>query len=71
LSIPIVLSSLAVPVVNFIDSSIIKPLISGDVGSDAATNLLGILTNRAQPVAGIPPILAIALSQSLIPIIAA
>ncbi|MCM3785945.1 polysaccharide biosynthesis protein [Neobacillus mesonae] len=71
LSIPIVLSSLAVPVVNFIDSSIIKPLISGQVGSDMSTNLLGILTNRAQPVAGIPPILAIALSTSLIPIIAA
>lgn len=71
LSIPIVLSSLAVPAVNFIDSSIIKPLISGQVGSDTATTILGILTNRAQPVAGIPPILAIALSTSLIPIISA
>lgn len=71
LSIPIVLSSLAVTAVNFIDSSIIKPLISSQVGSDTATVLLGILTNRAQPVAGIPPILAIALSTSLIPIISA
>ncbi|WP_211746537.1 polysaccharide biosynthesis protein [Paenibacillus sp. Marseille-Q4541] len=71
LSIPIVLSSLAVPAVNFIDSSIIKPLISGQVGSDTATAMLGILTNRAQPVAGIPPILAIALSQSLVPVISA
>lgn len=71
LSIPIVLTALAVPAVNFIDNSILKPLLSGQLGSHEATNILGILGTRAQMIAGIPPILAIALSQSLVPIISA
>ncbi|RRJ61793.1 polysaccharide biosynthesis protein [Paenibacillus oralis] len=71
LSIPIVLTALAVPAVNFIDNSILKPLLSGQIGSGQATYILGILGNRAQMIAGIPPILAIALSQSLVPIISA
>lgn len=71
LSIPMVLTALAVPAVNFIDNSILKPLLSGQLGSDQATYILGILGNRAQMIAGIPPILAIALSQSLVPIISA
>lgn len=71
LSIPIVLTSLAVPAVNFIDSSIIKGLLIGQSGDAYATQVLGIMGSRAQPVAGIPPILAIALSTSLIPIISA
>jgi len=71
LSIPIVLSSLTVPAVNFIDGSILKPLLSQHIGSDQATYILGILGNRAQMIAGIPPILAIALSTSLLPIISA
>lgn len=71
LSIPIVLSSLTVPAVNFIDGSIVKPLLNGVVGSDEATAALAVLGTRAQSIAGIPPILAIALSQSLIPIISA
>ncbi|MHA0856678.1 putative polysaccharide biosynthesis protein [Paenibacillus sp. CMAA1364] len=71
LSIPIVLTSLAVPAVNFIDSSIIKDLLIGQSGDAYATQVLAIIGSRAQPVAGIPPILAIALSTSLIPIISA
>lgn len=71
LSIPIVLTALAVPAVNFIDNSILKPLLSGQIGSGQATYILGILGNRAQMIAGIPPILAIALSQSLVPVISA
>ncbi|WP_438347220.1 putative polysaccharide biosynthesis protein [Paenibacillus sp. FA6] len=71
LSIPIVLTSLAVPAVNFIDTSIIKELLIGQSGDTYATQVLAILGSRAQPVAGIPPILAIALSTSLIPIISA
>lgn len=71
LSIPIVLTALAVPAVNFIDNSILKPLLTGQIGSGQATYILGILGNRAQMIAGIPPILAIALSQSLVPIISA
>lgn len=69
LSIPIVLSSLAIPAVYFIDSSIVKPMLKGQIGLDQATYLLGILGSRAQSIAGIPPILSIALSTSLIPII--
>lgn len=71
LSIPIVLSSLAVPAINFIDTTIVKPLLVGHVTDAVATMQLGILGSRAQSVAGIPPILAIALSTSLIPIISA
>lgn len=71
LSIPIVLSSLAVPAINFIDGSIVKPLLNDVVGPEEATAALAVLGTRAQSIAGIPPILAIALSQSLIPIISA
>lgn len=71
LSIPIVLSAMAVPAINFIDTTIVKPLLVGQIGDALATMQLGILGNRAQSVAGIPPILAIALSTSLIPIISA
>ncbi|SEU19871.1 polysaccharide biosynthesis protein [Paenibacillus sp. NFR01] len=71
LSIPIVLSSVTVPVVNFIDTSWIVPLLSGQIGLDEATRALGIYGSRALSVAGIPPVLSIALSTSLIPIISA
>lgn len=71
LSIPIVLSSVTVPVVNFIDTTLIVPLLSGQTSLEEATRALGIYGNRAISVAGIPPVLAIALSTSLIPIISA
>lgn len=71
LSIPIVLSSLTIPVVNVIDTSLAVPLLIDQMGRESATAALGILTTRAQSVAGIPPVLAIALGTSLIPIISA
>ncbi|WP_068620123.1 putative polysaccharide biosynthesis protein [Paenibacillus tuaregi] len=71
LSIPIVLASLAVPAVNFIDGTLVKPLLIHQMGNLSATNTLGILGSRAQSIAGIPPILSIALSASLLPVIAA
>ncbi len=71
LSIPIVLSSLTIPVVNVIDTSLAVPLLIDQIGRADATAALGILTTRAQSVAGIPPVLAIALGTSLIPIISA
>lgn len=71
LSIPIVLSSVTVPVVNFIDTSFIVPLLSGQIGLKEATWALSIYGSRAQSVAGIPPVLSIALSASLIPVISA
>lgn len=71
LSIPIVLSSITIPVVNFIDTTFMVPLLSGQIGLQEATKILGIYGNRAQSIAGIPPVLSIALSTSLIPIISA
>lgn len=71
LSIPIVLTSLTVSAVNFIDGSIVKTLLIDHIGEGPAEQALAFLTSRAQMVAGIPPILAIALSTSLIPVISA
>lgn len=71
LSIPIVLSSLAVPAVYFIDTSILKTLLMDKIGEASATEALAVLGAKAQSVAGIPPILAIALSQSLLPVVSA
>lgn len=71
LSIPIVLSSMTIQAVYFIDTSLVVPLLSGQIGADSATQILGILGQKAQSVAGIPPVLAIALSTSLIPVISA
>ncbi|MFD2670686.1 putative polysaccharide biosynthesis protein [Marinicrinis sediminis] len=69
LSIPISLISLAVPMIYFIDSSIIVPLLKGDLGMEEAKDVVGILTGRAQSLAGIPPIMAIALSMSIVPVV--
>jgi stage V sporulation protein B len=57
--------------VNVIDTSLAVPLLIDQMGRESATAALGILTTRAQSVAGIPPVLAIALGTSLIPIISA
>jgi len=70
-SIPIILGSLAVPIINFIDSSTAIPLLSGLMDREAAKETLGVLTGRAQSVAGIPVILAIAVSQTALPVISA
>lgn len=71
LSIPISLISIAVPMIYLVDSSTVIALLENRVGYDAAKETLGILTGRAQSLAGIPPILAIAISQSIVPIISA
>jgi stage V sporulation protein B len=70
-SVPIVLFSMTVPLIYFIDSSTVISLLQGQIGADQAKEILGILTGRAQSLAGIPIILAIALSQSIVPIVAA
>lgn len=69
ISIPISLISLAVPLINFIDSSTVIPLLKQQLGAEGAKAALGILAGRAQSLAGIPIILAIALSQSVVPVI--
>jgi stage V sporulation protein B len=68
-AVPVVLFSMTVPLIYAIDSTILVGLIKGLVGFDEATIEFGILGGRAQPLAGIPIILAIALSQSIVPII--
>jgi stage V sporulation protein B len=71
--VPISIVAIIVPAIYFIDSSIVVPLIQGQLagGAREAQEILGILVGRAQSFAGIPPILAIALSTSIIPIISA
>jgi len=69
LSVPIVLFSLAVPMINAIDSTITIGLLESRMTYAAAKDALGILGGRAQSLAGIPIILAIALSQSTVPVI--
>lgn len=68
-SVPITFAALAVPLINVIDSSLVIPLLKRAQGIVDATVSLGILTGRAQSLAGIPIILAIALSQSALPVI--
>jgi len=69
LSIPIVIFSVTVTLVYAIDTSIIIPLLEGAITRREAHGLVGIIGGRAQSLAGIPIILAIALSQSVVPII--
>ncbi|MFD2613733.1 putative polysaccharide biosynthesis protein [Paenibacillus gansuensis] len=69
-SIPIVLISFMVPLIYLIDSLITIPLVKHGMGLEAAEAALGDVFQKAQSLAGIPPILAIALSQSIIPAIA-
>jgi stage V sporulation protein B len=71
LSVPIVIYSMTVTLIYNIDSSSIHPLLSGQFDYEQRRELSGILTGRAQSLAGLPIILAIALSQSVVPIISA
>lgn len=71
ISIPIVFVSMTIQAVYLIDSSLIVPLLSKQIGEGEAIHLLDILGQKAQSIAGIPPVLAIALSTSLIPVISA
>lgn len=68
-SVPIVIFSITVPLINYIDSSIVIPLLQDQVGKALAHDILGQLAGRAQSLAGLPIILAIAISQSIVPII--
>jgi O-antigen/teichoic acid export membrane protein len=69
LSIPIVIFSITVTLVYSIDSTSLIPLLRDEFTIEGARELLGILVGRAQSLAGIPIILAIALSQSVVPLI--
>jgi stage V sporulation protein B len=69
ISVPIVLYSILVPMIYFIDSTFLNRILVDQMSLSASHDLLGVLTARAQSLAGIPIILAIALSQSIVPII--
>jgi len=69
LSVPILLFSLAVPLIYAIDTTITVGLLQPDLTHEEAVDALGVLGGRAQSLAGIPIILAIALSQSAVPVI--
>ncbi|KIL36132.1 membrane protein [Cohnella kolymensis] len=69
LSVPIVLTAVTVQLMYTLDSLLVVPLTEHRWGAVTAEQWWGILGNRAQSVAGIPVILAIALSQSIIPVI--
>lgn len=69
LSIPISFISMAVPALNLIDTTITAPILKAQIGLTAALETVGLLGAKAQSLAGIPPILAIALSTSILPII--
>jgi O-antigen/teichoic acid export membrane protein len=69
LSVPIVIFSMTVTLIYTIDSSIVTLLLKDSAGEDGAREILGILGGRAQSLAGIPIIFAVALSQSVVPII--
>lgn len=69
-AIPISLASTAIPLIYFIDSSTTISLLQSHIGYVQAKNMLGIVTGRAQSLASIPPILAIALSSAVLPAVA-
>jgi stage V sporulation protein B len=70
-SIPILLTAVTVQALYLIDATTLIPLAKGSYGRETAQEWLDVLQIRAQSLAGIPPILAIALSQSVIPVVAA
>lgn len=69
ISVPIVLFSITVPAINWIDSSLFIRLVQVHHNYQQAKDLLGIVGGQAQPLAGIPIILAVALGQSIVPVI--
>jgi len=70
LSIPIVLTAITVQFFYTFDTNLFHRMTDIYYGShDAAQAALAVLGMKAQSIAGIPPILAVALSQSIIPVI--
>lgn len=69
LSVPIIFTSVTVQLTYTLDSILIKPLLSGHFAPDTIYEWGSVLVQRAQSIAGIPVILAVALGQSIIPVI--
>ncbi|CAM4316688.1 stage V sporulation protein B [Paenibacillus endophyticus] len=68
-SIAAVVTAMTVQFVYFFDQSFFMRLTSVFYNHDTAIKVLAEYTNRAMGIAGIPPILAIALGASIIPVI--
>ncbi|QAY68207.1 putative polysaccharide biosynthesis protein [Paenibacillus protaetiae] len=71
MSIPVVVTGMTVQLIYLFDSSFLVRLTESFYSYSTAVDVLGQFNFKAQSIAGIPPILAIALSQSIIPVISA
>ena len=71
IAIPITLGSAVLPIINTIDTAIVKSrLISIGYSSDVARSLYGQLTGMASPLINFPQVILQAVSVSLVPVIA-
>jgi stage V sporulation protein B len=70
LAVPTSVAALLVPTLYVIDTMATIPMLTPLLGVEEATRTMGVLGGRAQSLAGIPVLFAIALSQSLIPAVA-
>ncbi|WP_029192214.1 putative polysaccharide biosynthesis protein [Paenibacillus harenae] len=70
MSIPAVVTAMAVQFVYFFDTTFFMRLTESLYSEKAATDALAGYSTKAMAIAGIPPILAIALGASIIPVIA-
>jgi O-antigen/teichoic acid export membrane protein len=71
MSLPIVVTAMTVNLVYMFDNSFLIRLSGSFYSGDAAQHALDAFGLKATSIAGIPPILAIALSSSIIPVISA
>ncbi|MBD2845694.1 polysaccharide biosynthesis protein [Paenibacillus sp. IB182496] len=69
MAVPIVMTAATVQFLYMVDVTLFVRMTAGFYDAAQAELVVGWLGNRAQPLASIPPILAIALSQSIIPAI--
>lgn len=69
LSIPIVMTAITVQLLYTLDNFMVKSLTRGYFEPEVINHWWAVLGMNAQSIAGIPVILAVALSQSIIPII--
>lgn len=71
ISIPILVTAMTVQSIYMIDQTLLTRLSEWRFGEATTLSWLSDLTNNAQSIAGIPPVLAIALSQSILPVLSA
>ena len=71
MSLPALVTSMTINLLYLIDTTFFMKVTKVIYDLDAATNVLADYQTKAQSLAGIPPILAIALGTSIIPIISA